>query len=112
MGDRASGQADRALAALTALERCYDGPIPEPLRRRALSGCGAPPGLIEAEGQADFFAGLVRAQIAAIRVSSGETAAWQRLHADLALYRQRWRWWRREMMRLRGGITPSAGDAP
>ena|SRR5665213_4319995 len=109
MGDRASGQADRALAAL---ERCYDGPIPEPLRRRALAGGSESSGLTEAEGQADFLAGLVRAQIAAIRVSSREKVAWRRLHADLALYRRRRLWWRREQVRLRGGITPSAADAP
>ena len=112
MGDRASDQADRALVALAVLERCYDGPIPEPLRRRALAGGSDSSGLMEAEGQADFFAGLVRSQIAAIRVSSGEKTAWQRLHADLALYRRRRRWWRRETMRLRGAVTPSAADAP
>ena len=100
-----------ALSMLAALEARYDGPIPEPLRRTV--GASAPRTLAEAEGQARFFAALVRWQIDAIRrTRRAGGAVPERLFADLTLYRRQQCWWRREAKRCRAGVTPSAADVP
>jgi hypothetical protein len=89
------------LAALSDLERRFDGPIPEPLRRATLLGHSLLPLRLLAEAQVCFFASLVRGQIAMIRQRRRDGSFYQRLIADLAFYRER-RWlWRRELARLR-----------
>jgi hypothetical protein len=100
------------LAALTELERRYDGPIPMPLRHAAEFGPAARRRLLEAEGQAAFFATLVRHQCQALRRWRLAGMTPPELTRDLALYRRQWRWWRREAARQCAILTPSAGDAP
>jgi hypothetical protein len=93
------GGADR-LAALSDLERRFDGPIPEPLRRATLLGHSLLPLRLLAEAQVCFFASLVRGQIATIRQRRGDGSFYNELTADLAFYRARRRLWRRELARL------------
>jgi hypothetical protein len=100
-----------ALAAFETLERRYDGPIPEPLRRAARFGSAQRRLLAEAEGQARFFAALVADQIESIRGARRLGTVPPRLFADLKLYRRQELWWRREAWRL-AAVTPSAGDVP
>jgi hypothetical protein len=89
------------LAALSDLERRFEGPIPEPLRRAALLGSSLLPVRLLAEAQVCFFSSLVRGQIATIRQRRRDGSFYQRLMVDLAFYRER-RWlWRRELARLR-----------
>jgi hypothetical protein len=87
-----------ALDALAELERRHDGPIPDALRRGTRLGALAP--LLEAAGQAAFFATMVRGQVATIRRRRAEGTAYPALLADLALYRREWRRWRRRLVRL------------
>ena len=89
------------LAALSDLERRFDGPIPEPLRRTTLLGHSLASLRLLAEAQVCFFACLVRGQIATIRQRRRDGSFYQRLMADLAFYRERRRLWRRELARLR-----------
>jgi hypothetical protein len=98
---------------LAALERRYDGPIPEPLRQVARLGSVERALSIEAEGQTDFFAALIRSQIEAIRSARRAGSIPPRLLADLKLYRRQEFWWRSQAQRLRAIVaTPSAADAP
>ncbi|HEX4113731.1 MAG TPA: hypothetical protein VH020_14455 [Stellaceae bacterium] len=99
-------EVDPALGALAALEQRYDGPIPEPLKRIAIHGSAARRSFIEAASQAQFFSAMIRGQLEAIRRSRHGGAIPAGLYADLALYRRRRHWWRRETARL------SAADAP
>jgi hypothetical protein len=102
------------LSAMAALERRYDGPIPEPLRQIARDGSTDRRLLIEADGQTDFFTSLIRDQIEAIRRARRGGPIPGRLLDDLKLYRRHEFWWRREAQRLRAAIvaTPSAADVP
>ena len=88
------------LAALSDLERRFDGPIPEPLRRAALLGHSLLPLRLLAEAQVCFFTALVRGQIATIRQRRRDGSFYEQLVADLAFYRERRRIWRRERARL------------
>jgi hypothetical protein len=99
-----AGGDDKALAEL---ERRYDGPIPELLRRGLLPDLP----LLEAERQADFFAGLIRLQISVLRHYRTAGLASSRLARDLRLYRRRRAWWRRRA-RASSMFRRSAGDAP
>ena len=100
--------------AMAALEWRFDGPIPEPLRKIALCGSPGRRLLIEAEGQADFFAAMIRDQIEAIRRARRDGPVQGRLLADLKLYRRQEYRWRREVDRLRAAIaaTRSADGVP
>ncbi len=95
-----------SLAALSELERRFDGPIPEPLRRAALLGQSLLPLRLLAEAQVCFFAALVRGQIATIRQRRRDGSFYEHLLADLAFYRQRRRLWRRELARLHSFAEP------
>ncbi len=99
--------AAEALRALAELERRYDGPIPAPLRNAARLGSADRVLTIEALGQADFFATLIRNQIEAIRRARTGGAAQPSLWSDLALYRSRRRFWRNLTE-----IRRSGGDVP
>jgi hypothetical protein len=91
----------RVLETLAALERRYDGPIPEPLRQLAYFGSITGQRLAEADGQRDFFTRLVRDQLKALRRARRAGAESAGLAHDLAFYRRRRQWWRREAARLR-----------
>ena len=93
------------LAALAALERRYDGPIPTAERRQARLGAAAE--IIAAEGQAAFFKSMVLGQLAIIRRRRADGTAYPGLLDDLALYRRGWRRWRRLAEALR-----AVDDAP
>jgi hypothetical protein len=88
------------LAALSDLERRFDGPIPEPLRQATLLGHSLLPLRFLAEAQVCFFAALVRGQIATIRQRRRDGSFYGQLVADLAFYRERRRLWRQELRRL------------
>src|ERR1700745_3159600 len=90
------------LAALSELERRFDGPIPAPLRQATLLGHSLLPPRLLAEAQVCFFASLVRGQIATIRERRRDGSFYPQLVADLTFYRERRRAWRREIARLRG----------
>jgi hypothetical protein len=92
-------EAVEALQTLAELERRYDGPIPEPLRNAARLGSAEQVLTVEALGQADFFATLLRNQIQAIRRARAGGTARPNLWADLALYRRRRRFRRAEAAR-------------
>ena len=91
------------LAALSDLERRFDGPIPEALRRATLLGHSLSLRLL-AEAQVCFFSSLVRAQIATIRQRRWEGSSYPQLLADLAFYRERRRLWRQDLARLHTAI--------
>jgi hypothetical protein len=89
------------LAALSDLERRFDGPIPEPLHRATLLGHSLLPLSLLADAQVCFFGALVRGQIATIRQRRRDGSFYEQLVTDLAFYRERRRLWRRELARLR-----------
>ena len=89
------------LAALSDLERRFNGPIPEPLRRVARLGSAEMVDLLEAEGQSAFFGGLFKGQIAIIRQRRANGSFYPALLADLLFYRDHWRYWRNRLRRLR-----------
>jgi hypothetical protein len=89
------------LAALSELERRFDGPIPEPLRRATLLGHSLLPLSLLADAQVCFFGALVRGQVATIRHRRRDGSFYEQLVADLAFYRERRQLWRRELARLR-----------
>jgi hypothetical protein len=89
------GVAHDPLAALTALERRFDGPIPETLRLIARLGSAAALRRLQAEGQAEFFSSLARSQLRAIRRGREAGRLAPGLLSDLALYRRERRRWRR-----------------
>lgn len=99
------------LPALAALERRYDGPIPEPLLRAARLGSPALAALLLAEGQARFFKGMAQGQRAIIRRRRADGSLYPGLFADLAFYCRRWRAWRRRARRLRAALA-SAVEPP
>jgi hypothetical protein len=97
---------ERVLDALAALERRYDGPLPQPVKLIAIHGSAARWSLIEAASEAEFFSALIRGQLRAVRLLRRRGPVPAALYADLRLYRRRRQWWRREIARL------SAADAP
>jgi hypothetical protein len=92
--------AEDALAAIANLERCYDGPVPEPLRLIARQGSLAAAQRITAEAQAGFFRQLARGQLRAIRLRRAGASCDRALLADLALYRRQGRAWQRALRAL------------
>ena len=93
------------LEALSALERRFDGPIPEHLRQATLRGEWVLPPLLLAEAQVCFFASLIHGQIATIRRRRKDGTFYPDLVSDLRLYHGRRRIWRRELTRLRDQST-------
>jgi hypothetical protein len=87
---------DRRLVQLAQLERRYDGPVPEPERLLADFGSVGKVQLLVAAGNSAFYRGMVRQQIATIRRRRAAATAYPELLADLRLYRDRWRYWRRK----------------
>lgn len=87
---------DRRLAQLAQLERRYDGPVPEPERLIADFGSAGRVQLLVAAGNAAFYRGMVRQQIETIRQRRATNTVYPELLADLRLYRDRWRYWRRK----------------
>jgi hypothetical protein len=83
------------LRALAALERRYDGAIPERTRQIALAGSAEAAIARRAAGEAGFFADLARAQLRAIQMRRTEGSLSPSLRADLALYRRERSRWRR-----------------
>jgi hypothetical protein len=81
------------LAALAALERRFDGPIPEPLRLMALHGSARAVLLRRARRQEAFFAALIPSQKRAIALRRQDGSFYPALLADLALYRRQKRRW-------------------
>jgi len=107
-----SSQTD-VLGALAALERLYDGSIPEALRRAAPYERLEQMLLLEARGQTDLFAALIRNQIEAIRRARPDGPIPSMLLSDLALYRRQEIRWRREKERIEAILAmPSGGDVP
>ncbi len=96
------------LAALSELERRFDGPIPRRLRLSARLGGPQQVELLVAEGQTAFFRQMIAGQIATIRQRRRNGSFYPALVADLALYRERWRHWRRRVAKLRGGASDPA----
>lgn len=82
---------------LAALERRYDGPIPEPERLAAELGAPAL-ALLLAAGNARFFRCMVRQQVATIRRRRAEGSFYPALIDDLLLYRACWRIWHRRRL--------------
>jgi hypothetical protein len=83
------------LRALAALERRYDGAIPEMARRIALAGSENSVIARQAAGQAGLFAELARVQLRALRRRRADGSLYPGLLADLALYRRERNRWRR-----------------
>jgi hypothetical protein len=81
------------LAALGALARRFDGPIPEPLRLIAQHGSARAVLLRRARRQEGFFAALIRRQLRAIALRRRDGSFYPALLADLALYRRQKRRW-------------------
>jgi hypothetical protein len=92
---------DARLARLAALERRYDGPVPEPELLLARFGSAAAVARLEAAGNTAFYRRLLRQQIALIRRRRADGTFYPALLADLRFYRERWRHWRRALHRLR-----------
>jgi hypothetical protein len=82
------------LRALAALERRYDGAMPEMALRIALAGSAKIVTARQAAGQAGFFADLARSQLRAIRMRRADGSLYSGLLADLALYRSERNRWR------------------
>jgi hypothetical protein len=99
---------DAPLARLAALERAYDGPVPEPERQLARFGSAAAVAHLAAAGNAVFYRAMVRRQIATIRRRRAEGSLYPALLADLGLYRARWRFWRRKAALAAGVIAHAA----
>ena len=89
------------LARLAELERRYDGPVPEHLRRAAHLGSAAAVEFLAAIGEACFWRSMVRGQIAIIRQRRSDGSWYPALVSDLRLYRDTWRFWHRRRSALR-----------
>ena len=100
-----AGLPGECLEALSALERRFDGPIPDCLREATFLGGLALPALLRAEAQVCFFASLIRGQIAIIRQRRANGTFYPELVSDLGFYRGRRRVWQEELIRLRGVET-------
>jgi len=97
-----------SLAALAELERRFNGPIPEPLRRAAQLGSPERVALLQAEGQRAFFRSMLRGQVAIIRQRRLDGSFYSALLADLVLYRQGWRRWHAIACALRESAVAAA----
>jgi hypothetical protein len=95
---------DARLARQAELERRYDGPIPEGELLLARFGSAAAVELLAAAGNAAFYRRMLQRQIATIRRRRAEGSAYPSLLADLRLYRDRWRYWRRKQ-RIAGALV-------
>lgn len=103
------------LAGLANLERRYDGPIPQQ-ERDALRGSPNRRAIIEAQGNAEYLACLIRDQIKTIRGYAAHDhlppaehgARMAGLYRDLRLYLKRRRACREEAARLAGGFSVEA----
>ena len=85
---------------LAELERRFDGPIPPALKLIARHGSLRAVRLLQARGQAAFFASMVRGQLRAIRARRQEGSFYPAMLKDLTLYRRQYRRWRRLARRL------------
>lgn len=86
------------------LELRFNGPVPEPLRMAARYGSAMRLALLEAEGQSAFFRAMVLGQIEIIRHRRRDGSFYPALLTDLALYRERWRYWRRNAQARRQSL--------
>jgi hypothetical protein len=93
------------LAALSELERRYNGPVPEPLRQAAQLGSAELSRLRHAEAEAAFLKTHLRDQIQLIRRRRAAGSVHPSLLADLRLYRRRWRHWRRRAMAAQAALS-------
>lgn len=91
---------DTPLARLAVLERRFDGPVPEPELLLAWFGSAASVARLEAAGNAAFYRRMARRQVATIRCRRAEGTCYPALFADLRLYLERWRHWRRVLADL------------
>ena len=80
--------------ALEVLERRYDGPLPEPIRRALRAGSPRRAARVQAEAETRFLAATIRHQLAAIRATRRRGRDDAPLCRDLAAYRRAWRRWR------------------
>lgn len=97
---------DDPLAALSHIERCYDGPIAERLLLLARHGSGRVVRRVQANAQARFFAEMARRQVHAIRQRRADGSFYAAMIEDLAYYRGERRRWRR-IARLFSGQNES-----
>jgi hypothetical protein len=79
---------------LEALERRYDGPVPEPIRRALRAGSLRQAERIQAAAETRFLAAAIRQQVAAIRATRRRGRDDAPLCHDLVTYRRAWRRWR------------------
>ena len=100
------------LEALSALERRFDGPIPDWLREATFLGGLVLPELLRAEAQGCFFASLIRGQIAIIRQRRKDGTFYPELVSDLGFYRGGRRVWRAELIRLGRLVAPHGAEKP
>ena len=100
------------LAAIAALERRYNGPVPEGLLLAARFGSAQSAELLLAEGQAAFFKTMVLAQIRIIRERRSDGSFYPALLADLALYRRCWRRRQRQCRALRAALASPSEPPP
>jgi hypothetical protein len=96
------------LRRLGALERRFDGPVPEAERSLLLLGSVTAMVQRQAKTEAAFFAALVRRQIHAIRGRRSAGSMPADLLEDLASYRRQRRAWRRFAAHPRDGEAPPA----
>jgi hypothetical protein len=94
------------LTATAALERRYNGPVPEGLLLAARFGSADAADLLFAEGQAAFYKRMALAQLGIIRQRRGDDSFYPALLSDLALYRRCWRRWHRQCRALRALAPP------
>jgi hypothetical protein len=99
------------LAALSELERRYNGPVPEPLRQAAQLGSAELSRLRHAEAEAAFLKTHLRDQIQLIRRRRAAGSFHPSLLADLRLYRRRWRHWRLRVMAAQTALSAENGSA-
>lgn len=95
-----------AAPTFAELERRYDGPIPEPLRRAALFGSTRQALGLAARAEARFLAALIDRQIETMRDRGAHPD--DRLLADLALYRRE----RARFVALAGALGFADHEAP
>jgi hypothetical protein len=81
-------------------ERCFDGPLPEPLRRALRAGSAHAAARTEARAELGFLAAGIRSQLVSIRALRTSGGCDGALRRDLALYRRAWRRWRSVLSEL------------
>ena len=99
------------LAALSELERRYNGPVPESLRQAAQLGSAELSRQRHAEAEAAFLKTLLCDQIRLIRQRRAAGSFHPSLLADLRLYRRRWRHWRRRVMAAQAALSAQTASA-